>query len=96
MNPESMIFLLMALMSINSLFVEAIKKSFQHIPTNIICLVSAIGVGVIGTVFYYLGAGIPINGKTAIYILPMIAFVWCGSMVGYDKVIQTIKQYAQK
>lgn len=77
---------------ISSLLTEAIKKSFKNVSTNIIALINAIFVGVIGTVFAYVLLGIAFSLSNIICIILMAVCIWIGCTVGYDKVIQTIDQ----
>lgn len=34
-----------------------------------------------------------INSQMAVYLIALVLLSWLGSMVGYDKIIQTISQY---
>lgn len=98
MNPEitmqDFVLLMTVEMILNAIIVEAVKKSFQNIPSNIIALVSAIIVGVFGTIFFYSTLNIPINSGSMLYSIPLSLMVWCGSTIGYDKVLQTANQIA--
>lgn len=77
---------------ISSLLTEALKKAFTNISTNIIALANAIIVGLFGTTFAYIIIGVVWNIQSVVCLLMMIGCVWIGSMVGYDKVLQTIMQ----
>lgn len=77
---------------VSSLITEAIKKTYMNISSNIIALIDAIGVGVIGTVCAYTLMGITFNLSNIICIFLMAVCIWIGSMVGFDKVKQTINQ----
>lgn len=77
---------------VSSLLTEAVKKSFQNIATNMIALINAVVVGLVGTVIEYILFGIELNLKNVICIVLMMFCMWMGSMVGYDKVMQTILQ----
>ena len=77
---------------VSSLLTEAIKQAFKNISTNIIALVNAIIVGIIGTVFAYVLMGISFSLINSICIVLMAVCIWVGSMIGYDKVKQTIEQ----
>lgn len=76
----------------SSLLTQAMKKALQNISTNITALVSAITVGGIGTICAYALMGIPLTPQNIICIVLMIVCMWVGSMIGYDKVMQTISQ----
>lgn len=82
------------------LVVEAIKKMLNssHINynSNIIAAICSIIVATIVTTVYAINAHIIIN---VIYVTNSIVLVilsWLCSMVGYDKVVQTIKQIVSK
>ena len=76
---------------ISSLLTEAIKKAVD-VSSNIIALVDAIVVGVAGTTAAYILIGVPFDAQNIICIALMTVCIWVGSMIGYDKVIQTISQ----
>lgn len=76
----------------SSLLTEALKKSLNNISSNVIALINAIIVGGAGTFGYYILTDAPITPANVIYAALMALCVWVGSMVGYDKVMQTLKQ----
>ena len=78
--------------AVSSLLTEALKKAFVHVSTNIIALVDAVIVGAFGTYVAYILMDVPLTSQNIICIVLMAICVWVGSMVGYDKVIQTISQ----
>lgn len=75
-----------------SLLTEAIKKSFTDISTNMIALINACIVGILGTICAYIFMDITFNVSNGICIVLMAMCIWIGSMIGYDKVMQTISQ----
>ena len=77
---------------VSSLLTEAIKKSYKNVSTNVIALIDAVCVGVVGTVCAYILMGIAFTLSNVICIVLMAVCVWIGSMVGYDKVMQTLSQ----
>lgn len=77
---------------LSSLATEAIKKAFESVSSNVIALIDAILIGIVGTVFAYILMGIPFTLSNDICIVLMAVCIWIGSMVGYDKVMQTINQ----
>lgn len=77
---------------VSSLLTEALKKSFTNVSTNIIALVNACIVGVIGTICAYILLDIPFVLANNVCIFLMAVCVWIGSMVGFDKVTQTLTQ----
>lgn len=81
---------------VTSLLTEAIKKFYTNAEkdysANVIALVNAIIVGCGGTAVVYMLTGIPWTVNNIICMVLMGVAVWIGSMIGYDKVIQTIQQ----
>lgn len=76
----------------SSLVTEAIKKAFTSVSTNVIALADSVLVGLVGTICAYILMGIPFTLTNDICIVLMAVCIWIGSMVGYDKVMQTISQ----
>ena len=76
---------------VSSLLTEAVKKA-TDISSNIIALINAFVVGLAGTSAAYALMGVPFNLQNIICIILMTVCIWIGSMIGYDKVIQTISQ----
>lgn len=75
-----------------SLVTEALKKNFKNVSSNVIALIVAVGVGGVGTLIYYILLELPLTPLSYLYALLMAICVWLGAMVGYDKVMQTLKQ----
>ncbi len=75
----------------SSLLTEAAKKAFK-ISSNILALIGAAVVGIFGTAAAYIFLGIPFDLKNVVCMILMTVCIWVGSMVGYDKVLQTITQ----
>lgn len=78
-------------------FVKKILDEF-HIKysSNIIACIVACIVGIGGTAIYYALNAIPFVGLNIVCMLLMGVASAIGSMVGYDKVIQTIHQFKEK
>ena len=85
--------------AVSALLTEAIKKAYinskKDYSANVIALINAAVVGGGGTAVTYMLVGIPWNVNNIICLVLMIVCVWIGSMVGYDKIIQLIKQIAE-
>lgn len=78
---------------VSSLLTEALKKTFNDdISSNIIALVDAGVVGVLGTSAAYILMGVEWNLQNIICLILMVFCIWIGSTVGYDKVLQTLEQ----
>ena len=76
----------------SSLLTEALKKGFKGMSSNVIALINAIIVGLAGTTAAYILMEIPFNAQNITCMLLMVLCVWIGSMVSYDKLLQTIAQ----
>lgn len=77
---------------VSSLLTEALKKAFTYMSTNIIALVDAVVVGCLGTLSAYVLMGVEWSLSNIVCLVLMTFCIWIGSMVGYDKVLQTISQ----
>ena len=85
---------------VTSLLTEAIKKAYSNAgkeySANLVALINAIIVGCGGTAVLYMLQAIPWTVNNIICMVLMGVAVWIGSMIGYDKIIQLIKQLAEK
>lgn len=81
---------------IASALTEAIKKAYanaeKEYSANVIALINAVVVGCGGTAVVYMLAGIPWTVNNIICLVLMGVAVWMTAMLGYDKVLQLIKQ----
>ena len=84
---------------VTALLTEAIKKMYANMKkdysANIIALVNAIVVGCGGTAVVYMLMDIPWSVNNIICLVLMAIAVWIASMLGFDKVLQTVKQIAE-
>ena len=84
---------------VTALLTEAIKKMYANMgkaySPNIIALVNAIVVGCGGTAVVYMLGGIEWSVNNIICLVLMAISVWIASMLGFDKVIQTVNQIAK-
>ena len=82
--------------AISSLLTEAIKKAYinagKECSPNVIALVDALLIGGGVTAGVYMLMGIEWTVNNIICLVGMIVVTWICSMVGYDKVIQSINQ----
>lgn len=76
----------------SSLLTQAMKKAFTEVSSNILAAGDALIVGVGGTIAAYIILDIEFNAKNVVCIPLMALCVWVGSMISYDKVLQTIRQ----
>ena len=83
---------------LTSLLTEAIKKAYSNAgkeySANLVALVNAVVVGCGGTAVLYMLQAIPWTVNNIICLILMGVAVWIASMIGYDKVIQLLKQLA--
>lgn len=100
MNVTLFIALLVVFSTITSLCTEAAKKILNELnakyATNILVVILSLIVGAAGTGVYYVLFSIEFN-TINIVCMPLMGLATAvGSMVGYDKVIQTIEQLRNK
>lgn len=83
---------------ITALLTEAIKKAYSNAgreySPNIIALINAVVVGCGGTAVVYMLLGTPWTVNNILCLILMGVAVWISSMIGYDKVLQLLKQIA--
>lgn len=92
MTIQLFIFLFTIGSLVSSLLTETLKKAMKNLSTNIIALVNSFVVGFLGTSAAYILMGVEVNMSNAVCLVLMAFCIWIGSMVGYDKVLQTIAQ----
>ena len=92
MTIELFLFLFTIGSLVSSLLTEALKKLNKALSTNVIALIDAAMVGLGGTVSAYVLMDIPWTPVNIVCMILMTFCVWIGSMIGYDKVMQTIAQ----
>lgn len=83
---------------LSGLLTQAIKTWYRNdnkeAPPNIIALINALICGGGVTAVTYMLLSIPFTVNNIICLVCLIFCSWLGSMVGYDKVTQTITQMA--
>lgn len=81
---------------VTSLLTEAIKKAYANAgkdySANVVALINAVVVGCGGTAILYMLKAIPWTINNVICLILMGVAVWIASMIGYDKVVQLLKQ----
>ena len=96
MNISLFITLLTAFSTVTSVVVEGIKELFNKksvvYSSNILVFIIACIVGISGTGVYYVLDSIEFTTINIVCMILMGVATSIGSMVGYDKVIQTINQ----
>lgn len=99
MNMEIFLMLLFAFSVISGLFTEGIKKIANdkaNLSYNLIALCVALIVGCVGTAVYYQLNGMNFDVNNIIYMILLGLASGLCSMLGYDKVKQTILQVTSK
>lgn len=88
--------LMVILSTVTALLTEAVKCFLEGVggkyASNVVVLVVSILTGVGGTAIAYVFMGIPFILPNILCMVLMAMAVWVGSMVGYDKVLQTLEQ----
>ena len=81
---------------VNALLTEAVKKAYKNAgreySANVVALIAAIVVGGLGTAAVYMLLGLPWSVNNIICLAIIVVAVWIASMIGYDKVLQLVKQ----
>lgn len=89
------LFLLFMVSVLTSLFVEAIKKAIgdkYNYSSNILAGIVSIVLSVLVSVFYYILTDMTFSASLAVYFVALTLLSWLCAMVGYDKVLQAVKQ----
>lgn len=96
MTVESIMVLLTILSIVTSLVTEGVKRYLDNAKkkyaSNIVVLIVAISVGIIGTAIFYIWNDYAWTTLNIICMFLMVGANWLGAMLGYDKVIQSITQ----
>lgn len=99
MTTTMFLIMLSAFSLISSLVTEGIKNLITdkiNLPFNIIALIVALLIGGAGTAVYYQLNAISFTANNIIYMILMGLTSGLCSMVGFDKVKQTIEQIINK
>lgn len=85
---------------LTGLFTQAVKKQLDELKvkyfSNLLAGIVAIATSVAVSLAYTMLNGIIVNITVLIYIIILALMSWLCSMVGYDKVIQSIQQVITK
>ena len=93
MTPTLFVLLFTILTIVSGLITQALKKAFSNtLATNILALVDAGFTGIGGSVTAYVLMGIPFTSTNILCIGLLTIAVWLGSMIGFDKVKQSVDQ----
>ncbi len=92
MSVETFLTLLLFFSTISGLATEALKKVFEKAPCNLLAMLTAIAVSILGMAAYMGISGMDITIIKLIWCIIMGLASGLCSMVGYDKVKQAITQ----
>lgn len=99
MTAEAALILLAICAIATSLLTEGIKKFLDEkkvsYASNMLVFFVAQVVGCGLTALYYVNYQVPFNALNSVYLALMGVANWLGAMIGYDKVVQLIKQIDQ-
>ncbi len=91
--------LLSVLSILSSAIMEAVKKLLnkaqRDYAANFVVLLISVVVGIGGTAIFYAFMSIPFTTINVMCMILMGFCVWMAAMVGYDKIVQLIKQFAE-
>lgn len=85
-------FILLLCSTMTGLIVEAIKKMKEIEKPNIVAAIVSVIVGIAISVGYIIINHIAFSVDTILYVIAIVILSWLVSMLGYDKVIQTLMQ----
>lgn len=77
---------------VTSLVTEAVKRVYNTKSNNLLALYVSLVVGAFVCFVAYLNLGIAFTLLNVLYMLAFIVFNWLIATLGYDKVVQAIKQ----
>ncbi len=96
MNTTTFLTLLSAFSAVSSLVTECVKTltaDKAKLPGNLVALAAALAVGGGGTALYYFLCSVPFTAEHIVQMFLMGLASGLVSMVGFDKVRQTIGQF---
>lgn len=85
-------FLLLLCSVLTGLIVEAIKKMWVIDKPNILAAIVSVIVGIAVSTGYVILTGTEFNLVVLLYAVSLVVLSWLSSMLGYDKIIQTLSQ----
>lgn len=98
MTWKVFLMLLVVVSTLTSLVVEALKKFIgedkkysNNLLAGLVAIVLSIAVGVCYCIFFE----IAFSSQIVIYVIALVLLGWLCSMLGYDKVVQSLAQLKQ-
>lgn len=96
MTFEMFLKLFFAISTATGLVTEGLKKWLQSknesYHANTLAGYTSVALSILTWIFYIIFTGATISVQLVAYLVGLIILSWLASMVGYDKVIQTITQ----
>lgn len=89
-------FVLLICSTLTGLIVEAIKKMFKVSSLNILAAIVSAIVGIVVSIGYIELYKIAFDTNAVLFIVGIVVLSWLSSMLGYDKVMQTLSQIKEK
>lgn len=89
-------FILLICSVMTGLIVEAIKKMVKISRPNILAAIVSVIVGIAVPVAFIIVSHETFSVTSILYVISIVVLTWLCSMLGYDKVIQTITQIVYK
>lgn len=96
MTISSGSFILLICSAFTGLIVEAIKKMINVKKPNIVAAIVSVIVGIVVSIGYIYINHIAFTLDSILYVIGIVVLSWLVSMLGYDKVIQTILQIKER
>ena len=85
-------FLLLLCSVITGLVTEALKKMMEITKPNVTAAIVSLVTGLFVSVSWIFVQHIVVNATTILFCVSLIVLSWLCSMLGYDKVVQTLAQ----
>ena len=93
MSVQLFLMLLLITSILVSLTVEALKNMLTvNFSPNIMAAIVSIIISIVVGIFYCILAEVVINSQIIVYLIALTFLSWLCAMLGYDKVIQALKQ----
>lgn len=93
MSTQLFLTLLLGVSVLVSLTVEALKKILNdRVSSNLIVGIVSVVISTVVGIFYYMLTDMVFDPKLIVYLVALIFISWLCAMLGYDKVVQTLKQ----
>lgn len=96
MNVSTFLFMLLIVSIFTPLVVQGIKMLLEerHLKyySNTLAAIVSVTISLTVGIFYTVLLSVPVDAKLVVIIIALAFLGWLGAMIGYDKVIQAIKQ----